>query len=299
MARLTSDPAVPDTLGTGWRALIVAMTSREPAARPTAAEVVAAARDVERGGTGALPATKVLPAAGLPAAVVPTAVVPTAILPEAETEQLGSTKLLPAAGLGATAGLDKTELLVRDEVVTPKKPDRTPLDPARRRAIVIVAVLLAAMIAVVAVVNALGFGSPSAAPPATSTTPSSAPSVTPSAQPAAPPDYPAVAGKLGGSLGELQSAVGDPAIDEELAAQLQQLVLDVTTSSAAGEFESAKDQLETLRRTVDEARASGTLDETSAETIRAAIDGVNKSLDDAIHDANGKGPGKGPKDKEG
>ena len=43
-ARLSRDPLVPTTLDTGWIELLRSMTARDPAARPTAAEVASAVR---------------------------------------------------------------------------------------------------------------------------------------------------------------------------------------------------------------------------------------------------------------
>ncbi len=74
-------------------------------------------------------------------------------------------------------------------------------------------------------------------------------------------------------------------------------MLDISNSAAAGEFESAKVQLEDLRRFVDTAQADGTLDEQGARTIHAAIDSVNKALDDMIRGDN-EGKGKGPKNQD-
>jgi serine/threonine protein kinase len=42
VARLVRDPVVPDGLPSGWSSLLSAMTERDPAARPTAAQLVAA-----------------------------------------------------------------------------------------------------------------------------------------------------------------------------------------------------------------------------------------------------------------
>lgn len=47
-ARLERDPRIPDRLGAGWTSLLAAMTDRQPENRPTALEVVAAARALER-----------------------------------------------------------------------------------------------------------------------------------------------------------------------------------------------------------------------------------------------------------
>lgn len=45
LARLLTDPEVPDELSDEWRLLIAAMTARDPAERPTATEVVKALRE--------------------------------------------------------------------------------------------------------------------------------------------------------------------------------------------------------------------------------------------------------------
>jgi hypothetical protein len=55
-ARLARDPVVPGSLGYGWKSLLTAMTNRNPAARPTALDVVLRAQallagDVEEGPT--------------------------------------------------------------------------------------------------------------------------------------------------------------------------------------------------------------------------------------------------------
>jgi serine/threonine protein kinase len=44
LARLENDPPMPDSVPPGWRPLLKAMTERDPAQRPTAAEVAVAAR---------------------------------------------------------------------------------------------------------------------------------------------------------------------------------------------------------------------------------------------------------------
>jgi hypothetical protein len=48
-ARLARDPVVPGSLGYGWKSLLTAMTQRNPAARPTALEVVLRAQALQRG----------------------------------------------------------------------------------------------------------------------------------------------------------------------------------------------------------------------------------------------------------
>ncbi|MDQ1082537.1 MULTISPECIES: protein kinase [Microbacterium] len=50
LAPLAYDPDIPDRFGTGWRALLTAMTDPDPGARPTAAEVVDLVAEVREGG---------------------------------------------------------------------------------------------------------------------------------------------------------------------------------------------------------------------------------------------------------
>ncbi|MGN6206372.1 protein kinase domain-containing protein [Humibacter sp.] len=47
LARLTSDPVIPDDLPDAWRMLLAAMTSRDPADRPVGRELVQALRQLE------------------------------------------------------------------------------------------------------------------------------------------------------------------------------------------------------------------------------------------------------------
>ncbi|WP_158274416.1 serine/threonine-protein kinase [Cellulomonas sp. WB94] len=46
-ARLVSDPPIPGSVGSGWAALLSAMTARDPEARPSAVDVAVAARALE------------------------------------------------------------------------------------------------------------------------------------------------------------------------------------------------------------------------------------------------------------
>ena len=50
-ARLTIQPTIPGEWGYGWRALLTAMTAREPAERPTALEVATRGRALDAGST--------------------------------------------------------------------------------------------------------------------------------------------------------------------------------------------------------------------------------------------------------
>jgi serine/threonine protein kinase len=108
-ARLVSDPVVPAELGAEWGSLLTRMTAREPAERPTALEVVEAARRIERNvyaGAGD-DLTRPMSASELPVATgdvdASTAVLPagdvesaTTVLPVGEGEP--ATTVMPAAG---------------------------------------------------------------------------------------------------------------------------------------------------------------------------------------------------------
>ena len=271
-ARLAADPDIPASLGEGWVSLLTTMTSRDQAARPTAIEAVGTLRSLEQ-------------------APVSTELMATKLLPVAETEVLGAstgpTALLPAAGA--------TEVLHQKTVATPPPP--RPADPARRRAVIIVAAVAAA--AVIALILATIAGLPAQTGVA-----EPEPEPTASASPAAEPDpieptYPAVDGEVGAALAALQQLVTYDRLDEELATALQQQVLAISTSSAAGDFEAALDQLEALKDSVDAAREAGTIDEPTARGLREAIETTKKSLDEAIHAAEDDDkPGKGPKNDD-
>lgn len=97
VARLSRDPVVPDALGPAWKALLGAMTAREPSARPDAAQVAEALNSpgdwnmqVEPAGAtealqGGVPQQTLLLAAGA------------ALRPSAEAQPGGATaKVLPA-----------------------------------------------------------------------------------------------------------------------------------------------------------------------------------------------------------
>jgi len=74
VARLTRDPVVPEPLPVHWRNALIAMTARDPEARPTGAALVALLRDVvitDTAGDG--PALAEPPAAATPAAARPVA----------------------------------------------------------------------------------------------------------------------------------------------------------------------------------------------------------------------------------
>ena len=289
-ARLSSDPLIPASLGAGWGTLLTAMTSRDPATRPSATEVAAELRVLENAvDTGS--ATALLPVAEAAA---------TEVL--ASREALAATEVLsapdePTKILPATAGQQPaTEVLHREtQVSTPPAP-KPAASSERRRALLVVVALAAAAAIVAAVFLVNGLGGPAEEVPVTPDQAAASP--TPEAEvveePVAPvePEYPAVDGEIGEALTRLQQLVAYGELDEQLATALQQQVLAVSTSAANGDLEAASEQLKTLRSMVDEARESGTLDEDSARAIREAGDAVERSIKDANKDDKpGNGPG--------
>jgi eukaryotic-like serine/threonine-protein kinase len=289
-ARLSSDPVVPTSLGEEWSSLLADMTARDPQRRPQASEVAAVLADLAaRPPSESTVATKLLPAAATEV-LSPTAA--TEVLPSAPAPAPAPAPAEPAATAVLPAA-DRTQVLHRETTTT------TPWTPTpdRRRAVVIIAGIAAALLIIVIALNLAGNGSPSQQPP-TEAASSAAPSVEPAAEePAEPvePTYPAVEGDLGQSLLGLQQLVAYDRLDEELAGSLQQQVLSIATSAAAGDLEAAKVALESLRRAVDEARESGALDEDASRSIREAIDAVKHDIDEAKRDEK---PGKGPKDDD-
>lgn len=277
-ARLSSDPLIPASLGASWGTLLTAMTSRDPAARPTAAEVAAELRVLE--------------------AAVDTGSA-TALLPVAEaaaTEVLGASEALAATKvLAASEVLAATEVLHRETHVSTPPVPKPAASSERRRALLIVVALAAAAAIVAAVFLVNGLGGPAEEVPVTPDQAAASP--TPEAEvveePVAPvePEYPAVDGEIGEALARLQQLVAYGELDEQLATALQQQVLAVSTSAADGDLEAASEQLKELRTMVDEARESGALDEGSAREIREAGDAVERSIKDA---SKGDKPGNGP-----
>jgi serine/threonine protein kinase len=100
-ARLYRDPEIPDSLGSAWIDLLAAMTRRDAADRPTAAEASVAFRTVitVTQPTQAMPAPvpppQVLPELVPPTQVLPELVPPTQVLPTRALPDLAA----PAAGL--------------------------------------------------------------------------------------------------------------------------------------------------------------------------------------------------------
>ena len=113
LARLTQSPAVPGSLGYGWKSLLTAMTASDPQERPTAMEVVTASRglssetaaqvETTTAETGALPAvaaiaaTQAMPATGLTAeTLAPTRQLPDSSAPTAVFDTPGTPRRLRA-----------------------------------------------------------------------------------------------------------------------------------------------------------------------------------------------------------
>jgi len=128
-ARLARDPDVPESLGHGWRSLLTAMTARDPAARPTALEVVLRAQELLDGPADEAP-TEAAPA--------PTGAVPT---PQPVVAEESFTQVL---GMEASSEDDGTAVLPLLE------PDTAPASTEPRRPTR--AVVLAAVIGFVALV---------------------------------------------------------------------------------------------------------------------------------------------------
>ena len=172
-ARLSRDPAVPSWLPTDWRALLVAMTSRDEAARPTATEVAATARGLSTPGAGDLAPTEAQTIA-------------------ATRELLPPTAVMPAATLVSTATLVTTAAQTRPTERLIPQPDAapatTPQRPAFARKLILIAAIL--VVAVIAVVL-ISVGSRQAAAPETA------------------PTLPSVDGDLGTHLQQLFERTGE------------------------------------------------------------------------------------------
>ncbi|KQO46985.1 MULTISPECIES: serine/threonine-protein kinase [unclassified Frigoribacterium] len=135
MARLTRDPEIPASIGSGWAELLTRMTSRAPEDRPAAAEVARAARTLAVEGAGSTDAvTRVMAAPDVPTAALPGGDTPTRVLPrdDARTQVLGA---------GAASGADAADLVadVESDEGTRKR---------RRWPLVLAAIVVAALLAV-------------------------------------------------------------------------------------------------------------------------------------------------------
>ncbi|TFD48872.1 serine/threonine protein kinase [Cryobacterium frigoriphilum] len=208
MARLQRQPSVPDSLGAGWVDLLTAMTSRDPADRPTAAEAALTLRALETPGPADAPATvdqsaaatELLATTGMESTAAmpaPTQLLPAAGDAPAQTLLLPVTPFTPAPPTAATVVAPVLAPVAASIAPTPtptaaasggvlRSPGSQPRAMPKRAVIVgsvvIAVVMLGALIALFIATQTI--------------------------QPVAPPpNYPAVEGQLGTSLQQLQESV--------------------------------------------------------------------------------------------
>ncbi|WP_375502821.1 serine/threonine-protein kinase [uncultured Jatrophihabitans sp.] len=134
MARLTNDPFVPNDLPQPWPGLLHAMTARDPAHRPTAAQVAKALRNTDTIAAAlAVPVPALLPPPGADNT--------TAYLPRSAVAAAGSTTALPPTGRPP----------VGPPPVRALRPAEPPPPPPRR-----VPVWVAVLVGVIAVLALVG-----------------------------------------------------------------------------------------------------------------------------------------------
>ncbi|GAA4195140.1 hypothetical protein GCM10022219_19670 [Microbacterium oryzae] len=192
--RLTGEPEIPADLGPQWRALLTAMTDREPDRRPSAAEVADAARALAAEERERDADTASLETTQLSAVAPGTALLDTA--PPDAAHRAFVTADAPAAADDATRPfpVEPSSLVIpiaRADSATPlssfgSAPERA---PSRRRAL---AITVAAVIAAALVALALAIGGPT---------------LFGSSEQPDPPALPQVDDPLGGHLDDLMEAV--------------------------------------------------------------------------------------------
>lgn len=189
----------------------------------------------------------------------------------------GPTLVLPAADAAAT------ERLVPLATATVARAPRRPFPVARL--LVGAGVVLGALLLLALLLQLRAFVTAETVAP---------PSSTPSASTFAEAEevvYPTVPGDLGDALGELQRSVGSLG-SEAATEELQARVLEITQFSAAEDYDSAFESVETLRREIDDAE----LTTAERDGIRHATDEVRKELEKLIRESDGPGnkdkPGK-------
>ncbi|WP_426625413.1 protein kinase domain-containing protein [Leifsonia sp. McL0607] len=174
MARLSRDPRIPESLGGAWSELLRAMTSRDPALRPPAAEAATRLSTLlaEEAPTVAVPESEHVTTAPIAAKDVVSALGPTLVLPASDE------------GRPEPPSFAEPE---RDAARLPRS--GRPASPRRRSALAIVLALdaVAAAVAVILTVGALTASPPSVPDPVSR--------------------YPAVGGTLGTHLKELEHQV--------------------------------------------------------------------------------------------
>lgn len=244
MARLTARPEVPTEFGAGWSDLLTAMTSTDPADRPTASDVFAAASDLAAG----RPPRPTVPAAVVAAALAAGAVPPAAAsTPDAESPTAAMTtptRTLPAETPAAPAAGSASP--------QPPQTGRGSSRPARRRVGVIGA---AAAAAVATSVLAGVWMTGSAAPEPVATTPAdtgpSAPA-TP-AVPAIAPEEEAVEPQTDQSSDQDREAQEKAAKDAEKAAEEQRKAAEKAAEEQRKAAEKARKDAEKAQEEAEEA----------------------------------------------
>ncbi len=195
-ARLARDPDVPESLGTDWVALLRAMTTREPADRPSALDVAVAAAtlDTSPGAAGGVTAPTVAftdlaaPATQAVGAAAPSASDATAPgSPEDADDSTADTRILPAPdrsffGVPAASAASAAEAASSRRAARAGERSRRWVRPA----------IAVTLLAAIATVVALAIGSALASQPAVDSTPA---------------PLPEVPGELGVHLEELEEAV--------------------------------------------------------------------------------------------
>jgi serine/threonine protein kinase len=171
--RITADPIIPSTLGAGWHGLLTWMTSRPPEDRPTALDVVAAARAIESATTAPVDADA-----------------PTEALLERPAEQpLEPTRVMLAAGASTSA----TEVLRPTGQAAAETARATP--PARRSSRRVLAPIVGAIGVLVLLLASVAIAVSQL--PAADTPP----------EPSVIPELPALDDPLGRHLDELLEAI--------------------------------------------------------------------------------------------
>ncbi|WP_291049464.1 serine/threonine-protein kinase [Herbiconiux sp.] len=172
LARLSRDPVVPGEFGYPWRSLLAAMTARDPGERPSALDVLVAARALDRADpapdTGAITAVGEMAAEDALSAVTATLIMTqpgatgaeTAVLPADTTEYGAETAVLPAETVGGTATTGEPSRRTGRSAAAAGEPLR------RRRvqliAIVVALIVLATIVGIL--IWALRASSPAPAP---------------------------------------------------------------------------------------------------------------------------------------
>ncbi len=138
--RLASDPKIPPNVPLGWRRLLSSMTERDPAKRPTAAQVREAVTSMPLPGrdmspspcetAGVIPEEETLslegPTAAIPTAAIPGSADPTAAIPAAEMGIVNRTKTARFATLQALAQNKARRVTAGDPTATSPLIDSLP-----------------------------------------------------------------------------------------------------------------------------------------------------------------------------